>query len=188
MLDEPFGALDAAIRRDLRRWLREVHDATGSTTIFVTHDQEEANTTSDRMAVLDKGVIQQIGTPQHLYDHPANSFVAGFLGTANILKGGMQGADFVSAAGQRLPVATAVEAATRIVLRPQNIRIAGGGGEIPGKVTHREFLGSQIRYLVETPDGQIIVDTLHSSGPPPYDEGAPVSLSIDSSSAPLLTD
>ena len=188
LLDEPLSNLDAALRVQMRRELLALQRKLGLTTIFVTHDQEEANTTSDRMAVLDKGVIQQIGTPQHLYDHPANSFVAGFLGTANILKGGMQGADFVSAAGQRLPVATAVEAATRIVLRPQNIRIAGGGGEIPGKVTHREFLGSQIRYLVETPDGQIIVDTLHSSGPPPYDEGAPVSLSIDSSSAPLLTD
>ena len=188
LLDEPLSNLDAALRVQMRRELLALQRKLGLTTIFVTHDQEEANTTSDRMAVLDKGVIQQIGTPQQLYDHPENAFVAGFLGTANILKGAMQGADFVTKAGQRLPVVAPLEGANRIVLRPQNIRIAASGGEITGKVTHREFLGSQIRYLVETPDGQIIVDTLHSFGLPPYDEGAPVSLSIDSQSAPLLVD
>ena len=186
LLDEPLSNLDAALRVQMRRELLALQHKLGLTTIFVTHDQEEANTTSDRMAVLDKGVIQQIGTPQQLYDHPANAFVAGFLGTANILKGAMQGADFVTEADQRLPVATPVAGASRIVLRPQNIRIAASGGEIAGKVSHREFLGSQIRYLVETPDGRIIVDTLHTFGQPPYDEGAAVSLSIDSGSAPLL--
>lgn len=179
LLDEPLSNLDAALRVQMRRELLALQRKLGLTTIFVTHDQEEANTTSDRMAVLDKGVIQQIGTPQQLYDQPANAFVAGFLGTANILKGAMQGPDFVTAAGQRLPVAAPLGDANRIVLRPQNIRISGSGGEIAGRVAHREFLGSQIRYLVETPDGQIIVDTLHSSGQPPYDEGATVSLSID---------
>ena len=188
LLDEPLSNLDAALRVQMRRELLALQRKLGLTTIFVTHDQEEANTTSDRMAVLDRGVIQQIGTPQQLYDHPENAFVAGFLGTANILKGALQGADFVTEAGQRLPVVAPTPGANRIVLRPQNIRIAASGGEIVGKVTHREFLGSQIRYLVDSPDGQIIVDTQHSFGLPPYDEGAPVSLSIDSQSAPLLTD
>ena len=188
LLDEPLSNLDAALRVQMRRELLALQRKLGLTTIFVTHDQEEANTTSDRMAVLDRGVIQQIGTPQQLYDHPENAFVAGFLGTANILKGALQGADFVTEAGQRLPVVAPTPGANRIVLRPQNIRIAASGGEIVGKVTHREFLGSQIRYLVDSPDGQIIVDTQHSFGLPPYDEGAPGSLSIDSQSAPLLTD
>ncbi|HHX90059.1 MAG TPA: ABC transporter ATP-binding protein [Paracoccus sp.] len=188
LLDEPLSNLDAALRVQMRRELLALQRKLGLTTIFVTHDQEEANTTSDRMAVLDRGVIQQIGTPQQLYDHPENAFVAGFLGTANILKGALQGADFVTEAGQRLPVVAPTPGANRIVLRPQNIRIAASGGEIVGKVTHREFLGSQIRYLVDSPDGQIIVDTQHSFGLPPYDEGAPVSLSIDSQSAPLLAD
>src|SRR5690606_12731030 len=132
------------------------------------------------------------GTPQELYDHPANAFVAGFLGTANILKGSLSSGEFVTAGGQRLPVADAiansVANANRIVLRPQNIRLTTSEGDISGKVSRREFLGSQIRYLVETPDGQIIVDTLHAIGAPPHDEGAPVFLTIDSSSAPLLAD
>src|SRR5690606_8864958 len=125
LLDEPLSNLDAALRVQMRRELLSLQRKLGLTTIFVTHDQEEANTTSDRMAVLDKGVIQQIGTPQELYDHPANAFVAGFLGTANILKGSLSSGEFVTAGGQRLPVADAiansVANANRIVLRPQNI-------------------------------------------------------------------
>ena len=188
LLDEPLSNLDAALRVQMRRELLALQRKLGLTTIFVTHDQEEANTTSDRMAVLDKGVIQQIGTPQELYDHPVNTFVAGFLGTANILTGSMQSNSFVTSSGQQLQVANPVAQASRIVLRPQNIQLAATGGDLAGKVAHREFLGSQIRYLVDTADGQIIVDTLHSTGVPPYDEGAPVSLSIDSRSAPLLVD
>ncbi len=188
LLDEPLSNLDAALRVQMRRELLTLQRKLGLTTIFVTHDQEEANTTSDRMAVLDKGVIQQIGTPQELYDSPANAFVAGFLGTANILKGHVEGNAFVTAGGQRLPIASPVPNASRIVLRPQNIRLTTGSGDIPGTVAHREFLGSQIRYLVDTPDGQIIVDTLHTTGAPPHGPGTDVYISIDSHSAPLLND
>ena len=82
LLDEPFGALDAQVRRDLRRWLREIHDRTGHTTLFVTHDQDEALELADRVAILNKGRIEQIGTPDEIYDHPATAFVAGFIGGA----------------------------------------------------------------------------------------------------------
>mgnify|MGYP002620717734 CR=1 FL=1 len=80
LLDEPFGALDAAIRRDLRRWLRNVHEATGSTTIFVTHDQEEAFELADRVVVMGEGRIEQIGHADAIHDHPASPFVARFMG------------------------------------------------------------------------------------------------------------
>jgi sulfate transport system ATP-binding protein len=82
LLDEPFGALDAQVRRDLRRWLRDLHDRTGHTTLFVTHDQDEALELSDRVAILDRGRIEQIGTPDEVYDRPATAFVAGFIGEA----------------------------------------------------------------------------------------------------------
>lgn len=188
LLDEPLSNLDAALRVQMRRELLALQRKLGLTTIFVTHDQEEANTTSDRMAVLDGGVIQQIGTPQQLYDAPANAFVAGFLGTANILEGRCDSGFFLTRGGHRLPVATPIEGAGRIVLRPQNITLldTGEAGALRGSVRHREFLGSQIRYLVETADGQIIVDTLHNQGSTPFAEGAPVGLAVDSQGAPLL--
>jgi iron(III) transport system ATP-binding protein len=188
LLDEPLSNLDAALRVQMRRELLALQRKLGLTTIFVTHDQEEANTTSDRMAVLDGGVIQQIGTPQELYDTPANGFVAGFLGTANILEGHCDGMRFITRAGYVIPVANPVAKAGRIVLRPQNITLQGNAaeGSLRGSVQHREFLGSQIRYLVDTADGQIIVDTLHKSGTAPFDEGAQVGLAIDSLSAPML--
>ena len=85
LLDEPFGALDAKVRRELRRWLRELHDQTGHTTVFVTHDQEEAIELADRIVVLNNGKIEQVGTPDEIYDNPASPFVAGFIGESNAL-------------------------------------------------------------------------------------------------------
>jgi sulfate/thiosulfate transport system ATP-binding protein len=82
LLDEPFGALDAQVRRDLRRWLRELHDRTGHTTLFVTHDQDEALELADRVAILHRGRLEQIGTPDDILDRPATPFVAGFVGEA----------------------------------------------------------------------------------------------------------
>ena len=82
LLDEPFGALDARVRKDLRRWLREVHKQTGLTTVFVTHDQDEAMELADRVVVLNEGRIEQIGTPAELYDQPASPFVISFVGEA----------------------------------------------------------------------------------------------------------
>src|SRR5690625_3898554 len=104
LLDEPLSNLDAALRVQMRRELLALQRTLRLTTIFVTHDQEEANTTADRMAVLDGGVIQQMGSPQELYDNPANSFVAGFLGTANILEGQLNEGIYVTKRRYRLPV------------------------------------------------------------------------------------
>jgi len=83
LLDEPFGALDARVRKDLRRWLRRLHDELGTTTLFVTHDQEEALELADRVVVMSEGRIEQVGTPVEIYDRPANAFVQSFLGSVN---------------------------------------------------------------------------------------------------------
>jgi sulfate/thiosulfate transport system ATP-binding protein len=83
LLDEPFGALDAQVRKDLRRWLRDLHDRTGHTTLFVTHDQEEALELADRVAILNNGLIEQIGAPDDVYDKPATPFICRFLGEIN---------------------------------------------------------------------------------------------------------
>src|SRR5580692_6381509 len=87
LLDEPFGALDAKVRKELRRWLRQLHDEIHITTLFVTHDQEEALEVADRVAILRDGRIEQIGTPDEIYDHPASPFVYDFLGNVNLFSG-----------------------------------------------------------------------------------------------------
>ena len=91
LLDEPFGALDAKVRKELRRWLRQLHDEIHVTSVFVTHDQEEALEVSDRVVVINKGKIEQVGTPEEVYDHPATPFVASFLGSVNLFHGRVDG-------------------------------------------------------------------------------------------------
>ncbi len=193
LLDEPLSNLDASLRVQMRRELLRLQRKLGLTTIFVTHDQEEANTTSDRMAVLDGGVIQQIGTPQELYDRPANLFVARFLGTANILEGRVEsdasGMRFRTATGDMLALPHGRDlAGSNIVLRPQNISIQRepGPNALSGKVLHREFLGSQIRYLVAAGGTEIVVDQSHSAGRDWFDTGTQVHLRANTDNAVVL--
>ncbi|WP_428669368.1 ABC transporter ATP-binding protein [Roseibium sp.] len=193
LLDEPLSNLDASLRIQMRRELLSLQRKLGLTTIFVTHDQEEANTTADRMAVLDGGVIQQMGTPQELYDNPANLFVAKFLGTANIIDGTLQrgetGDTFTISSGEVLHLKANGSDGSSIVLRPQNIEIVNGEGGadlISGKVKHREFLGSQTRYLVEAAGSQLIIDQKHVGGVDWYEPGMEVKMSVNTQNAVLL--
>jgi sulfate/thiosulfate transport system ATP-binding protein len=125
LLDEPFGALDARVRAELREWLRRLHDVTHLTTVMVTHDQEEALDLSDRLVVMDRGKIQQVGTPREVYESPATSFVASFVGSANVLRGQvLRGrAQFASTS---VNVSGSISDGVRVsaVVRPHDIRIA----------------------------------------------------------------
>jgi len=188
LLDEPLSNLDANLRIQMRRELRELQQKLRLTTIFVTHDQEEANTTSDRMAVLNDGVIQQVGTPMALYDDPANLFVATFLGTANVLKGFVEdaggGAQFNSLDGARIPVDSAERGPRSLMFRPQSVTIAASAdtgadsnsARIAGTVRHMEFLGSIIRYGVAVAGDTVLVDHRHQQGEPVYATDSQVSL------------
>ncbi|NGY05320.1 sulfate/molybdate ABC transporter ATP-binding protein [Solimonas terrae] len=126
LLDEPFGALDAKVRKDLRRWLRQLHDKTGYTTIFVTHDQEEALELADRVVVMNRGRIEQFGTTDEVYEQPATPFVFDFLGNTNVLSGEVRGRElFVD--GQTVPIVTdTIHAAgpVDVYVRPGDLRIA----------------------------------------------------------------
>src|SRR5688500_7366015 len=106
LLDEPFGALDAKVRIELRRWLRKLHDEVHITSVFVTHDQEEALEVSDRIAVMNKGRIEQVGSPEEVYDHPANPFVYNFLGNVNLFHARLEGGEVSAVAGGHVDVAT----------------------------------------------------------------------------------
>ena len=128
LLDEPFGALDAKVRKELRFWLREFHDRVGLTSIFVTHDQEEALEVADRVVVMSNGAIEQIGTPAQVYDEPVNAFVFDFVGESNRLavqvSGGM--AHF---SGASFPVeAFGIEGAADLYFRPHDAVIGAEGG------------------------------------------------------------
>jgi iron(III) transport system ATP-binding protein len=196
LLDEPLSNLDAKLRVQVRRELRELQQRLGLTTIFVTHDQEEANTICDRIAVMNDGVIQQVGAPMELYQRPQNLFVANFLGTANILDGQVL-ADGTSRAfdltgGIRLPIPPSanVPANAKLVFRPQDASIGptgAAGTPVPGTVAHREFLGSVVRYGVRIGDAEIIVDAPFRSGDELHQPGQPILVRIYLESALWLS-
>jgi len=126
LLDEPFGALDATVRKSLRKELRRVHDATGVTTIFVTHDQEEALDLADRVAILNQGRIEQVGTPAQVYDSPVSPFVCGFVGEANRFEGEVSGGRFVAGAVS-LPAQGAASGKAVAFVRPHDLAIDADG-------------------------------------------------------------
>ncbi|MGN6271147.1 MAG: sulfate/molybdate ABC transporter ATP-binding protein [Sphingomonas sp.] len=136
LLDEPFGALDAKVRKELRHWLRDFHDRVGLTSIFVTHDQEEALEVADRVVVMSNGAIEQIGTPSEVYDNPTNAFVFDFVGESNCVP-------VIAAEGRVLFRGTALDvdaAGLRgpgdLYFRPHDIRFAGAGEKgLPAEVT-----------------------------------------------------
>ncbi len=186
LLDEPLSNLDAKLRTQVRRELRDLQRRLGITAIFVTHDQEEANTICDRIAVMNEGVVQQVGTPVELYERPANLFVASFLGTANILEGEIVGSGaeraFVTG-GIRLPVPSAASIPTgaKLVFRPQDAKIGPsepGATTVPGTVSHREFLGATVRYNIRVGEAEITVDTPFHGGDLLYESGMGVSVGV----------
>jgi len=192
LLDEPLSNLDAKMRVQVRRELRDLQQRLGLTTIFVTHDQEEANTVCDRIAVMSDGIVQQVGTPMELYERPANLFVANFLGTANVVEGRVAGAGadrvFETASGWRLPVMNGIEvpAGARLVFRPQVARIAEGGDDaqaLRGDIVRREFLGSIIRYGIASGGQEITVDEPFLPGQAQHEVGANVAIDVPASAA-----
>ncbi len=189
LLDEPLSNLDANLRVQMRHDIRKLQKELGLTTIFVTHDQEEANTISDRMAVLDKGIIQQVGTPMELYDHPVNRFVAHFLGTTNMLEGRVEEeagtAVFTSEGGLSLPLSDAARMGDgALIFRPQAVLVnphsmPGGAISLDGLVIAREFLGSTVRYQMQVGKEVIQTEENHLRGKHILAEGDHVCLAIE---------
>ncbi|MCH8238648.1 MAG: ABC transporter ATP-binding protein [Proteobacteria bacterium] len=200
LLDEPLSNLDANLRVQMRREILELQRKLGLTTIFVTHDQEEANTISDRIAVLNDGVIQQVGTPLELYDRPINRFVANFLGTANLIDGELKKTGgktvFTAPGGITVPVAGAgLEPGQRCtaMFRPQSLRLSARRlparkdmAALEGKIDHREFLGNLVRYAVRTGDYLLLVDEIHQSGEATYNPGDNVVVSVNGANARIF--
>jgi sulfate transport system ATP-binding protein len=152
LLDEPFGALDAKVRKDLRAWLRRLHDEVHVTTVFVTHDQEEAMEVSDEIVVMNKGRVEQVGTPAQVYDNPATPFVMSFIGPVNVLPSSaqiFQSGGFDSAHPE-------------MFLRPHDIVVdlKPNGATAPARVTRLIHLGWEIQAELTLGDGQVVVANL----------------------------
>ena len=194
LLDEPLSNLDKQLRVQMREELKHLQRQLGLTTIFVTHDQEEAMTTADRMAVLDKGVVQQVGTPMALYDLPTNPFVAGFVGTMNLLpcrvrarRGDTVTLDVPGVGELHVPTGADTPQGDSLMLslRPHALRLAAGpraGDEafawLPGTVEACEFLGECTRYRVRVGQHSLSVDHPHEVGLAQWPVGGAVSLGL----------
>lgn len=151
LLDEPFGALDARVRKDLRRWLREIHERTGHTTLFVTHDQEEALELADRVVVMNKGRIEQSTTPDEIYDTPATPFVFSFIGESSVIPVSVgNGRATLDERVLDLDVGAMPDGPADLYLRPEDVTLVTDGGPgIPGLVVSTRRIGGMRRITIE---------------------------------------
>jgi len=199
LLDEPLSNLDAKLRIHMRAELLSLQRKLGITTIFVTHDQEEALSISDRVAVLDQGVIQQVGTPVELYDTPANRFIAHFVGTINLLRGTLEAAGgnavFRSEllGSMTIPGTPASSGPAEIAIRPHAMQLAMPGSSrdgarswLDGTVAEREFLGEFVRYNVKVGTTELVVDQPHYMGERGFAPGARVMVGINPAQVKVL--
>ncbi len=195
LLDEPLSALDAKIRVSLRQEIRSIQRQLGITTVYVTHDQEEALSLSDRVVVMSEGHIEQTGTPFEVYNAPATPFVARFVGTLSTITGTVvdAAAGRVRVAGQEISVTGKAGTAGQpvsIALRPESVKLgdAGGVNRLAGHVADTTFLGSIVRVRVTLPEeaGIVSIDTFNSPSVPPPVTGEAVGLSFPPSASMVI--
>ena len=150
LLDEPLSNLDAKLRESMRFEISSIQKELGITVIYVTHDQSEAMTMSDRVVVMSRGVIQQIGTPYEIYRNPANKMVADFIGLVNFVEGEVQGDRvYISGTGVSFPNTSGITGSATIAVRPENITMSRTSGTIEGTLVHRFYLGDAVDYRVQ---------------------------------------
>ena len=183
LLDEPLSALDAKIRVSLREEIRELQRKLGITTIFVTHDQEEALSMSDRIAVMYGGRIEQCGVPFSIYNNPATRFVASFIGTLSLIEGIKGEGATVLVDGQSITLDEAPDspsgATIILALRPEAVKLDASPDRInvlKGRVENSQFLGSVVRLKLSIAGGTVLVDTFNRPTSPPPKEGETVSI------------
>ncbi len=196
LLDEPLSALDAQIREQVRQELRELQRRTQLTFIYVTHDQEEALALSDRIAVMNQGRVEQIGSPQEIYDRPTSQFVAQFIGKANFLAGTVQevGKEFavVDVRGVSLQAdpgnsTLATGAAMTLMIRPERFQMgkySTAQNQIAGKIESKTYVGQLVEYQVSTPLGTLKVAQLSGRGD--YAIQAPIQLAWNASDCQVI--
>ncbi len=196
LLDEPLSNLDANLREEMRFEIRRLHEAFGITTLYVTHDQAEAMVISDRIAVLHRGRVVQVGTAQDLFLRPCSRFVAQFVGRSNLVEGVADGRDVVARGALRLRVASAALAPgtpVTVSIRPHQItlsadgRAPAGANVLAGVVRRATYLGDAVDYEVAVDGGGV---SLRVTAPPPVrlSAGAPVTLAVEPEACVPLTE
>ena len=168
LLDEPFGALDAKVRKELRRWLRRLHDELNVTSIFVTHDQEEALEVADQIVVMNKGRVEQLGAPGDVYNHPASPFVYGFLGNVNLFRGRVhEGVLQAGTATFAAPDHAQTQDALGVgYVRPHDIEIdryTPGAQGIPAQLLHAHAIGPLAQLELERDDNKELIEAVISN-------------------------
>lgn len=190
LLDEPLSALDAKVRVSLRNEIRAIQRDLGITTIFVTHDQEEAMSVSDRIVVMNGGVAEQVGAPFDIYNHPATRFVAQFVGTLNTFDVSVQDGARVTLAGQTLTLPEAVTGPkAAIALRPEALHLGrreGAEAVLPARIKDVHFMGAIIRLRAELAGTDVSLDTFNRPDTPPPAPGAQVEISLSGRDAIVL--
>jgi spermidine/putrescine transport system ATP-binding protein len=191
-LDEPLGALDLKLRKQMQLELKRIQHEVGITFVHVTHDQEEAMTMADTIAVMDGGHIEQLGSPTELYETPKTAFVAGFLGVSNLIAGDVRDGAVVTPNGTRLQVAS-LDGATGSVavgVRPEKIHLGGDeANRIPGRVLESAYTGVATQYIVETDVGRLMVFAQNTHGSSePIGPGSAVTLTFSPESTFVLED
>jgi spermidine/putrescine transport system ATP-binding protein len=164
LLDESLSALDQKLRKEMQTELKRLQRETGITFVFVTHDQEEALTMSDRIAVMNAGKILQIGTPQDIYMRPANRFVASFIGETNFLPGVTTPGGVTLGCGATVPVTTTINGKVTLAIRPEHVRIAEQG--IPATITNLVYFGTDTHAHTALSDGAQVVARVPSDAAP----------------------
>ena len=178
LLDEPFNALDAKLRGVMQVELRQLIKRLGLTAIFVTHDQEEALTMSDRIAVMNGGRIEQVAPPEEIFDRPATAYVADFIGSANFWEARAEGGRVALPDGQS--VGTDLSGPVKVMARPHNLRLTPGeDGPWRGAVSFQRPIGPLVEYHVAVPGGgELRIVAMRQERARPLGEGAPVTLSV----------
>ena len=184
LLDEPLGALDLKLQLRLQEELRRIQRRLGITFLYVTHNQSEALTLSDRIAVMDHGRIEQLGAPEELYLRPASTFVAGFMGRTNLLEGRALDGGLVEAAGMLFELPQAPRPGERVTLsvRPERLKLGAGARRARLTLVDAVFLGSTVQFRLARPDGgELLLEALAGEAPPPA--GTPIEIGWDTDAA-----
>jgi spermidine/putrescine transport system ATP-binding protein len=187
LLDEPLSALDLKLRKEMQSELKRLQTETGITFIFVTHDQEEALTMSNRIGVMSRGELLQVGTPHDIYDHPVNRFVADFIGETNFLEALVDGTEVRIGTGDILKVPlNGQEGTVTLALRPEQIRLMPTGTGIAARIIEATYLGTDTHYTLVLSDSSEIIARVQSSSAGTFKVGDDVGLHIDAEAIQVL--